>query len=1251
MDLTATVSVAAPAAAQSVPGAAAGTSMLAEQERGWLAGAFLARPLSFEANSGQAPDEVAFVSRGSNYVLLLGRRDAVLSLAVGDRHGASARGRRPTPKTAALRVRFVNASPRPQVSGEDRLPGKSNYFIGSDPAKWRTDIPTYARVRYREIYSGVDLVYYGDQGHLEYDFVVSPAADPSVVRLAFDGARGMRVDERGNLRLQIGDDREVVFRAPMSFQIVDGERRIVPSHYKLFGRGNAGPIGYGAEVGFELAEYDPTLPLIIDPVLSYSTFLGSTGDDIARGIAMYPQGGSFVYVAGDTISVPGTNPDFPRTTLFPAQVPNPAPPNIFVTKLDASGTLLYSTFIGGTAIDVAEGIAVDATGTAYLTGYTNSTDLPAASNSYRGGLFDAFYVALAPAGNALVFSRYVGGSDNDAAYGIAIRHVGSSWNGYITGQTQSIDFRTAGNPPGAFVLPVSASGNTALPTLIGGSSTLGRGLAVGPNGNAFVTGVTTTSGFATPGAFQPNYGGGNSDAFVSQVTTAGGIVYTTFLGGVGDDEGYGIAVDGAGNAFVTGATTSSDFPVDPGAYQATFNGAGPSTSDAFVTRLNASGSGLLYSTFLGGSGTDAGRGIAGDDVGNAYVGGWTNSSNFPIADPISPGCDGLTDAFVTKMNALGTGLIWSNCLGGTDYDDLAGLVYSRFVDDVFVTGKTRSTDFPINSAFDDTHNGAFDVFVARIGIGTGEQIVAFSSNTYTASEAAGTTTITVRRLGGATGAVSVNYATSDGTATQGLDYGGVLGALNWADGDTTDQTFDVPILADGVAEGSETVNLTLSNPSGAILGSTATAVLTIADPVAADSLVFSNTSYRVSEGGSAAAITVRRVGPGNGSVSVHYATGDGTATAGVDYTAISGDLSWADGDTDSKTFSVPIIDDSLGGEGEETIILTLSDPSGGAVLGSPDTSVLHIEDNDSVLQFSADSYYGYENDGTITITVTRTRSASGEVWVEYATSDGSATVGGNDYAATSGRLTWADGDRADRSFDIAIVDDTEREPNETVILALANVSDNAGVGAIGTALLTIGASDVPAGVLQFSSDTFSGPEGDFVGNPIDISVIRTEGTRGSVSVGFITADGTARARSDYRPYDTVQDNAVVFFDGDTGPRTYEVWAIGDDVSEGDETFLLILTQPNSQNPADLPEIGVPNTATITIIDDDQAVPTFPIRGRNGGAFSLGPIAISGLAVVVLTAMRLRSRKTEVTMSWSRSWRWVPIARSTARQRQ
>jgi hypothetical protein len=646
-------------------------------------------PLSFEVNHWQTAPQVKFLSRGNGYNLFLTSNEAVLALSKG------------AAEHHVLKIKLVGANAEAQVTGESELSGKSNYFLGNDPQQWRTNVAQYARVKYDDVYPGIDMVYYGNGRHLEYDFIVAAGADPSRIKLSMEGAQRLRLDERGDLVVSVGRS-EIRQHKPFVYQEVNGVKKEVAARYVLGGE---------RQVGFKVAEYDKSQPLVIDPVLVYSTFLGGSDVDSARGIAV--DGDGFAYVTGQTASL-----NFP-ITAGSAQPVHGGRVDAFVTKLNRTGSaLVYSTFIGGESIDGGIGIAVRF-GNVYISGSTDSLTFPTTTGAFQttfGGSQDAFVARLNSTGSALVYSTYLGGSDIEEGRGIALSSNGDA---SVTGPTESLDFPITagafqttfgGGVQDGFVTRLNSTGSALVySTYLGGTGNdAGQAIAL-EFGSAYVTGSTTSSNFpTTAGAFQTAFGGLN-DAFVTRLNPTGSaLIYSSYLGGTRADSGLGIALDEFGGAYVTGSTASSNFPTTTGAFQTTFGG----IVDAFVTRVNSTGSALVYSTYLGGDGIDSGQGIA---LGGrrAFVTGSTSSSNFPTtADALQPANAGSSDAFITRLNATGSALLFSSYFGGISAD--AGQAIARIPGRVFVTG-SASAGFPTTSgAFQGANAGSSDAFVVRI---------------------------------------------------------------------------------------------------------------------------------------------------------------------------------------------------------------------------------------------------------------------------------------------------------------------------------------------------------------------------------------------------------------------------------------------------------------------------------------------------------------------------------------------------------
>jgi uncharacterized protein (TIGR03437 family) len=747
-------------------------------------------PLSFEANQGQADGQVKFLSRGRGYTLFLTGTEAVLQLRnadfglrnanrpafeMGVRNPQSEIRNPQLARPVTLRMRLVGANPNAEARGVEELPGKSNYFIGNDPSKWRTNVPTYAKVEYRNVYPGISLVHYGNQRQLEYDFVVSPGADPGAIEFEAEGAERIEIDDAGDLVMHVPGG-QVRQHKPIVYQQIAGHRRDIPGRFVLrdsasrdLSRRSRDP--HSHRVGFEIGSYDSSQPLVVDPVLVYSTYLGGSAcaNCCAVGIAVDSYGNA--YVTGQTTATD-------LATVSPLQPHSGGGWDSFVAKLNASGSaLVYSTYLGGNGDDRASGIAVDSSGNAYVTGYTESTNFPTASplQATYGGGHDVFVAKLNPAGSALVYSTYLGGYSTDWGYGIA---VDSSGNAYVTGYTESTNFPTAsplqashgGGGPDAFVAKLNAAGSALVySTYLGGSGDdRGVGIAVDSSGNAHVTGSTTSTNFPTASPLQATYAGGDCsgrpcpDAFVAKLNPAGSaLVYSTYLGGSGRDEPAGIAVDASGSAYVTGWTQSTNFPTASPLQPA--NGGG--WSDAFVAKLNAAGSALVYSTYLGGGVQDNGFGIAVDSSGNAYVTGYTNSPDFPKASSLVP--SGGSGAFITKLNATGAALVYSNILGSSAQGNGIAVDSSA---NAYVTGDAQYSGFvaaiaKISGGCSYTIAPASRSFTATAATGS-VAVTADTGCTWTAGSSASWITITSGSSGSGSGTVEYSVAANTGTSSR-----------------------------------------------------------------------------------------------------------------------------------------------------------------------------------------------------------------------------------------------------------------------------------------------------------------------------------------------------------------------------------------------------------------------------------------------------------------------------------------------------
>ncbi|HKQ73839.1 MAG TPA: SBBP repeat-containing protein [Blastocatellia bacterium] len=673
-------------------------------------------PMNFEVNQGQADDSVKFLSRGRGYQVFLTDNEAALVLQSSGSSGGgwdenSNSVGAPDSAPPILRMKPVGAQAG-RITGYDLMPTKSNYLIGDDPSRWRTGVPNYARVEYSEIYPGINLAFYGTQQALEYDFIVAPGADPNNITLSIEGADSVELEDNGDLVLRVGGEK-VYHRSPLTYQDDPqraGAKRSVNSRYVLKG---------GNQIGFAVEDYDASRPLVIDPVVDFSTFFGGIGSDEGLAIAVDNQNNA--YVTGATYSN-----NF--NTFLPLQTINRGGKfDAFVTKINAAGSaLVYSTYLGGGGEDSGRGIAVDSSGNAFVAGITNSPDFNirnAFQPTITGAAEDAFVAKISADGTNLLFSSYLGGSDIDQAFGIALDSAG---NAYVTGSTSSTNFRivapafqstNASNPndPNArfdvFVTKVRSDGAQLIySTYLGGAGfDEGYGITVDSSGSAYVTGTTSSTNFKLSSALQPTIAG-NSDAFVTKLNPQGSaLTFSTYVGGSGLDVAYDVAVGSTGDVYITGHTFSTNYPITSNALQDTSRG----NADAFVTQINASGDVIDYSTYLGGDQGDFGRGIAVDSNLNVYITGRTASTNFPTNGAVQLSNRGGLDAFVAKLDTGSSQLVYSTYLGGAD-DDLGFGIAIDSTGAAYVMGQTRSTNFNTRNPLQAANRGGIDAFVSKV---------------------------------------------------------------------------------------------------------------------------------------------------------------------------------------------------------------------------------------------------------------------------------------------------------------------------------------------------------------------------------------------------------------------------------------------------------------------------------------------------------------------------------------------------------
>jgi hypothetical protein len=810
-----------------------------------------APPLAFEANSGQAPGDVRFVAHGQGYAIELTDSGAVVALQARPQCPPLKDRPQRTPSACAatpgrnpdlVRLEILSAqsaSAHRSPAGEGPLPGRVNYFIGNDPSRWRAGVPTYAKVRYAGVYPGVDLVYYGNQRQLEYDFVVAPGADPARIALSLSGAQGQHIDAATGDLVIGASNGELRLIRPATYQVVRGKRVDIQSSFKLLAEN---------KIGFSVGAHDSALPLVIDPTLTYATFLGGSAND--EGIAIAVDSSGSAYVAGNTNST-----DFPTLDPLQSANGNPAKGTVFVTKFTPDGSaLVYSTYLGGTGGDSAAGIAIDADGDAYIAGNTSSIDFPLVNplQSKNNGAVNSqgttFVAKLNPTGAALVFSTYLGGSGGDKNAGIA---VDAQQNVYIAGTTLSTDFplqnamQSTNNCAGScggniFVSEIESSGSALVySTYLGGSGfsnpsfgympaggDTASGIAVDADGEAVVAGTTYSTDFpVSADAFQPQnitFCGvlspcNGTSGFVTKFNAEGtGFVFSTYFGGPGfaylcgeENEDLGdsinaLALDKSGNVYVTGSTYGGIPTVHAiqgyvGAVYSgvdNFNGTAYSTN-AFITDFRPDGSSLLYSTYLGGTGSnpcgplswffgqcgfipddcyvefasgDAGTGIAVDGMESIYVTGLTSSADFPFSNPI--GGQSPTIPFIAKLHSDGSPPVYSSWLDA----GLASVTTDTHLN-AWVTGGAGEGSFTATpGAFQPQANGGYDAYAARVTTAGKIQLIAFDlPNSITFGKS-----LNLAGRAFATSGLPVQYRITGGNASMN---GNILSA-NWVGGVT-----------------------------------------------------------------------------------------------------------------------------------------------------------------------------------------------------------------------------------------------------------------------------------------------------------------------------------------------------------------------------------------------------------------------------------------------------------------------------------
>jgi Beta-propeller repeat/RTX calcium-binding nonapeptide repeat (4 copies) len=710
-------------------------------------------PLSFIANTGQSDPSVKFQVKGAGHSIYFTPNEITFTAF----QTPTEPGNAPT-NSATVRSSLADSNPNPTISGLDKLPGFANFILGEDSSQWHTDVPTFNGVVYQNVYQGIDRIFKGTEGKLKSEFLVAPFADPSQIRMNYSGVNNIRLRDDGALILEtpLG---ELIDNAPIVYQDINGQRVNVPAAYNLLGNN---------QVNFSLGDFDRTKPLVIDPVLAYSTYLAGDGNDGANRMTVDSTGAA--YIIGTTTNANNfpTTPGAYQTTLGGQS-------DILVTKINPEGTaLVYSTYIGGPNNDEGFGIAVDSQGNAYLTGPVNP-GYPTTIGSLKptAAITSAAVTKLNVAGNSLVYSTFLGSNaiSNNAYLGAPGSSLGngikvdSNGNAYITGPTFG-DFPTTANAfqpiyrggMDGFFAKVNPTGSGLVySTYFGGSGIDdAKNIAIDNSGNAYIVGDTNSTDLPAINAIQNTGGGDQYDAFISKFDTNGALSYSTYFGGSGDEKSADIAVDSSGNAYFVGYTSSTNFPT-ASLIQATNAGG---ANDVFVSKLSPGGNSLVYSTYLGGNGDDNANRITLDSANNVYVTGDTTSTNFPTKNAIQSVSGGGRDAFVTKINSSGSALVDSTYLGGSA-DDYGGAIAVDAFGAVYVAGGTKSTNFPTANPLQVANVAAnFDVFITKIIPGGPQVKIVESGGSTNVAESGTTDTYTVVLTNQPTANVAIAFNTS-----------------------------------------------------------------------------------------------------------------------------------------------------------------------------------------------------------------------------------------------------------------------------------------------------------------------------------------------------------------------------------------------------------------------------------------------------------------------------------------------------------
>ncbi|HUQ27868.1 MAG TPA: Calx-beta domain-containing protein, partial [Usitatibacter sp.] len=1070
-------------------------------------------PITFERNLGQFEPDVLFVTRGVRGQIAI--RAGEVSVAPS--------------KSPAMRLALAGANPQPEVQGLEPKATRSNYYRGGTRTAI-TGVPHFGRVLIKGVYPNVDLAFHGDRDALEYDFVLAPGADPSAIRLDLSGAAAAHIDEHGDLRIRMAGG-ELTQRAPIAFQVLDGRKVPVEAQFTL--RETAG----GREAGFLTAPYDRNQPLVIDPILSYATYMGDSGTDWGgflrgddqghlhlafadreeaagsitinrfdpvaremlfstrvdgmqatelRGLAVgSSESGAVTYVTGST--------DSPLFTPCGACPPLAGASDAFVMAIDASGQVVGARLIGGSGSDMGLGVATDAAGNVYVTGSTSSTNFPVTGGTYRGGTSDAFLTRLSPDLETVQQSIFIGGSGADLAHAIA---VNASGDVYLAMASTSEDFPLPTASSGRDVVAkVNAAGNLAW-------------------GGPFGVGVKIRA-ITVDGSSRPTIGGTNAlgEVFAARLDPGIGFVTTTRkLPGPGAHSVNAIAAQGD-NIYVAGTAAPGFVPV-----AAPHSTLGSSGADAFVAQFGPTGAD--FATLIGGTGSDQGRGIA-VTPGAVYVAGSTESANFPTVNPDRGLRNGGSDGFLAS---IAHEISWAT-------DDVLRLREDE-VNVAFKLSRTGSLAAPASvrwtavsgTAIAGTHYGTVGVRTPPNGI------VEFP---------AGVGTVTFR--------VGANITVLPGILT----------------------------INDGVLEGAKSFTIALSQPVGGALGTFTTKTITIVPDET--SLTVATPAVSVHESGGVATVIVTRQGSTAAAASVNYATANGTALAGTHYQATAGTLDWDIGDASERAIIVPLIDDASSNT-SRNFRVNLSGALGSSLAGQTFATITVLDDDDT-LAFTSATVAANEGTGSVTLRVRRTGGAAGPASVSWTTVNGTASAGvdfgiAGQLAPEGGVLQWAHSDATEKTIVIPVLPNTTPQAPRNFTVVLTDIQG----ATLGTSSAVVTLADNDAGFM-LSAPSYNAVEGASV----TLQVLRVGTATGAASVRWSAANGTAIAGQDFGvPNNATPASGVInWAAGDATAKSIVIPLRQDVANEGVENFTVTLHTPSAGT-----SLGSPNSAVVSIIDDD-----------------------------------------------------------------